>query len=114
MNPGDMLLTGPTPSPSVLKTLEQSSAASQRRKQQAAKDFESVLINRILEQMGRTIGQWGFEKDGVSKQVWGLFWFSLAQELAKQGGFGLWKDLCRFYGDSPAADVSGQSIQAQR
>jgi Rod binding domain-containing protein len=63
------------------------------KKIQAAKDFESVLLNQLLEKMGDTIGDWGFDKDGVSKQVHGIFWLYLSQHIADSGGFGLWKDI---------------------
>ncbi|UCC22406.1 MAG: hypothetical protein JSW23_11615 [Planctomycetota bacterium] len=68
-------------------------ALSEDKKIQAAKDFESVLVNKLLEKMGDTIGDWGFEKDGASKQVHGIFWLYLSQHIANNGGFGLWKDI---------------------
>jgi Rod binding domain-containing protein len=66
---------------------------SEDKKIQAAKDFESVLVNKLLEKMEDTIGDWGFEKDGASKQVHGIFWLYLSQHIANNGGFGLWKDI---------------------
>jgi Rod binding domain-containing protein len=65
--------------------------------EQLAKDFESVLIEKLLDQMKDTIGEWGFEQDGPSKQVRGLFWLYMAREMANQGGFGLWRDLHQFF-----------------
>jgi len=69
---------------------------SQERKKQIAKDFESVLLHKLLEEMKNTIGDWGFDKDGVSKQVQGIFWLHLARDIANKGGFGLWKDVYEF------------------
>jgi Rod binding domain-containing protein len=66
---------------------------SEDKKIQAAKDFESVLLNKLLEGMGDTIGEWGLNKDGVSKQVHGIFWLYLSRHIANNGGFGLWKDI---------------------
>ncbi len=86
--------------PSVLPNVENISGASALRKEQAAKDFESVLIERVLSQMKNTVGDWGFEKDGTSKQVDGLFWSCLARGVADKGGFGLWKDIYKFLNDS--------------
>lgn len=74
---------------------------SDERKKQIAKDFESVLIQRLLEEMKNSIGDWGFEKDGTSKQVQGIFWMHLAQDMANNGGFGMWKDIYKFMNDSP-------------
>lgn len=71
-------------------------ADSQERKKQIAKDFESVLLHKLLEEMKNTIGDWGFDKDGVSTQVQGIFWLHLAREIANQGGFGLWKGIYKF------------------
>ena len=65
--------------------------ASDQKKVQAAKDFESVLISNMLDQ--NTVGSWGGEKDAASSQVDGIFWMHLAREISDQGGFGLWKDI---------------------
>lgn len=67
--------------------------SSEQKKIQAAKDFESLLINNLLGEMKNTIGSWGFEKDGASDQIDGLFWLNLSKEISDQGGFGLWKDI---------------------
>jgi Rod binding domain-containing protein len=67
--------------------------SSEQKKIQAAKDFESLLINNLLDEMKNTIGSWGFEKDGASGQIDGLFWLNLSKEISDQGGFGLWKDI---------------------
>ena len=67
--------------------------ADEQKKIQVAKDFESVLINNLLDQMKETVGSWGFEKDGASNQMDGLFWLHLSKEISNQGGFGLWKDI---------------------
>jgi len=74
---------------------------SDERKKQIAKNFESVFIQRLLEEMKNSIGDWGFEKDGTSKQVQGIFWMHLAQDMANNGGFGMWEDIYKFMNDSP-------------
>ena len=71
-----------------------------------AKDFESVLLYKLMEQMQRTVGESGLLSSGISKQVKGIFWFYLAQEVADSGGLGLWKDIYR------QITSSGQSAQA--
>ena len=69
---------------------------------QVAKDFESVLLSKLLDEMKNTIGHWGFEKNGLSRQVQGIFWLYLAQDIASKGGLGLWKDIYKFLtGDEP-------------
>lgn len=88
MNPLDHLnlaLTGPLASGHAPKT--------DAAKEQFAKDFESVLLERLLDEMKDTIGDWGVEQDGASKQVQGLFWMNLAREMADRGGIGLSKEI---------------------
>ncbi|MHC4551151.1 MAG: hypothetical protein ACYSUT_00070 [Planctomycetota bacterium] len=65
----------------------------QKQKEKFAKDFESVIIGKLLDEMKNTIGQWGFEQDGAAEQVQGLFWMNLSQDLGQKGGMGLWKDI---------------------
>jgi Rod binding domain-containing protein len=67
--------------------------ASQAKKEQFAKDFESVFIEKLLDEMKNTIGDWGFEQDGASQQVQGLFWLNLARDVSKNGGIGMWKEI---------------------
>jgi hypothetical protein len=50
--------------------------------------------------MKNTVGDWGFEKDGASQQIQGIFWLYLAQDIADKGGVGLWKDIYEFLGAS--------------
>lgn len=67
--------------------------ASRLQKEQFARDFESVFLEKLLEEMKNTIGDWGFEQDAASKQIQGLFWLHLARDLSGQGGMGMWKDI---------------------
>ena len=69
---------------------------SEEKKKQVAKDFESVFINKLLDEMKGAVGEWGFEKDGVSKQIQGMFSLYLSQHIANSGGFGLWKEIYQF------------------
>jgi len=67
--------------------------------EQLAKDFESVLLSKLVDEMKETIGQ-GFEEEDVAAgQVKGLFWLYLSRDLADKGGLGLWKDLSRLFTD---------------
>lgn len=67
--------------------------ATQAQKEQFAKDFESVFIEKLLDEMKNTIGTWGFEQDGAAKQIQGLFWMNLARDVSKNGGMGMWKEI---------------------
>ena len=66
---------------------------SEQKKEQAAKDFESVLIGKLLDEMNNSIGDWGFEESSASKQMQGTFWLFLARHLANSGGLGIWRDI---------------------
>ena len=67
--------------------------AARAEKEQFAKDFESVFIEKLLDEMKNTIGSWGFEQDAASKQIQGLFWMHLARDVSDKGGLGMWKDI---------------------
>ena len=49
--------------------------APRAQKEQFAKDFESIFMEKLLDEMKNTIGNWGFEPDAASKQIQGLFFF---------------------------------------
>jgi Rod binding domain-containing protein len=66
---------------------------SDEQKKQIAKDFESVLLTKLFDQVQESIGGWDLEEDGAAPQVQGLFWFYLARDVADKGGLGLWKDI---------------------
>jgi Rod binding domain-containing protein len=73
---------------------------------QAAKAFESVLIGKLLDVMKDTIGEWGLEKDGVSKQIQGMFSMYLSRHIADNGGFGLWEDIYQYLTESSGAKTA--------
>ena len=66
---------------------------SEAQREQFAHDFEGILVEKLLEEMKNSIGSWGFEQDAASKQVQGLFWMHLAQDISAKGGFGLWREI---------------------
>ncbi len=71
---------------------------SDERKKQLAKDFESILLTQLFNQVQESIGDLGFdEEDGTSGQVRGLFWSFLARDVADKGGFGLWQDIYQHF-----------------
>jgi len=91
--PPAVALAGPsrgqeTPAPSLEKT---------------AKDFESVFLGQMLEEMQKTVGQGGLLEDGASSQVLSIGWSGLAKDIAGKGGVGLWKDIARQVGRSQDA-----------
>ncbi len=109
MNAAKLILTEAVSPPSPLRDLSRVGPPAEERKKQAAKDFESVLIGKLLDQMKNTIGDWGFEKDGSAKQVQGIFWMYLANDIAANGGLGMWKDIYEFFANS---DRTGAAVDA--
>ena len=83
-------------------------ARTEMQKIQAAKDFESVLLHRLLGEMRRTIPESGLMSNGISKQLEDIFWLYLAREMADKGGMGLWKELYREFGQLGA----GAAVEA--
>ena len=79
--------------PMQLEQIKKLDGASEEELKQFAKDFESVFINKLLDEMKNTVVDWGEEKDGASEQIDSIFWSHLALDLADNGGFGMWKDI---------------------
>ena len=78
----------------------------------AAKDFEAVLLNQLMEAMQATIPESGLLEDGTSKQVQSIFWSFLSQDAADKGGMGLWKDLYRQLAGGAGASPVGLASDA--
>jgi Rod binding domain-containing protein len=78
---------------------------------QAARDFEGILLHRLVEAMRQTVPEDGLFSSPAGRQMEGLFWFYLAQEMGRRGGIGLWKDLARKLdlagGDAPRPPAEG-------
>ena len=72
---------------------------------QAAKDFESVLLTELLNQMKKTIPNSGLLETGISEQVGDLFWMYLARDLGSKGGLGLSQEIYRQMGGDQSAQV---------
>ena len=115
MDSSKLILTEPVSPPAPLEHLRKLdfNNISEEKKKQIAKDFESVLLNKMLDQMKNTIGDWGFEKDGPSNQVQGIFWMFLSRDIANNGGIGLWKDIYQFLTNAEKANSAGESLDGQ-
>jgi len=76
----------------------------QRRK--VARDFEGVLIHQILDNMSNTIPE-SEDEDSSTEHIKGMFWSFLADAVAENGGFGLWRQIYESMpaeNSQPAAD----------
>ena len=112
MDIGKMMLTGNVAPPSPLEGVNAANVNSldDEKKKQMAKDFESVFVHKLLDEMKDTVGDWGLEKDGQHKQVQGIFNMYLAQDISKNGGLGMWKDIYQFFGDLNKTKTNTQSL----
>jgi Rod binding domain-containing protein len=112
MNGTKLILTEPVSPPSLLEHPGKSSleSISEEKKKQAAKDFESVLLDKLLNEMKNSIVDWGLEKDAASKQTQGIFWLYLARDIANNGGLGLWKDIYQFLSNAEQTNTVAQSV----
>ena len=106
-----LTLTEPVSPPAMLEYLNKSRlyGISEEKKKQVAKDFESVLLNKLLDEMKNSIVDWGLDKDAASKQIQGIFWLYLARDIANNGGLGLWKDIYQSLTNGEHANTAQQS-----
>ncbi len=87
--------------------------ASDEEKKQLAKDFESVLLTKLFEEVKNSIEDSGFDDDVAADQVHGMFWSYLAQDVANKGGFGLWQDLYQHFQAMDGVDAGGGSVNEE-
>jgi Rod binding domain-containing protein len=89
-------------------------ARGDEQKQRIARDFESVLLGKLFDQVQASTGGWGLEEeDAAAPQVQGLFWMHLARALADQGGLGLWKDIYQYLRQMNGAGAAGAAIDEE-
>ena len=74
--------------------------------EKAGKDFEAVLLYKLLEEMQRTVPESGLLDGGeFGGQIRSIFWQYLADDVAAKGGIGLWKELSRQLGEHPTTST---------
>ncbi|MHC4244417.1 MAG: hypothetical protein ACYSU4_18580 [Planctomycetota bacterium] len=115
MDSTKLILTEPVSAPTMLEQLDQSKLKSipDEKKKQVAKDFESVLLDKLLDEMKNSITDWGLEKDAASKQTEGIFWLYLGRDIANNGGLGLWKDIYQHLSNVEQTNTAQQSVDDQ-
>jgi Rod binding domain-containing protein len=110
-----LILTEPVSPPTILEQLDKTrlDSIADEKKKQVAKDFESVLLDKLINEMKNSIVDWGLEKDAGSKQTQGIFWLYLARDIANNGGLGLWKDIYQFLSRSEQTSTTQQIVDGQ-
>ena len=93
MDAANLILNTAVSPPGSLENIKKPDDAADAQKIKFAKDFEAIFLNKLLDEMKNTVVNWDDEKDGTSKQMDGIFWMNLADELGGKGGLGLWKDI---------------------
>ncbi len=111
MDPVNLIFTDPALMPSSVPKLDSAEALRPDAKEKFAKDFESIFINKLLDVMQSSIGDWGFEKDGASEQITSLFSTYLARHAADNGGLGLWKEIYSFLNRSNDPNPKADSLE---
>ena len=84
-----------------------SSGPDAARAEKAAKGFEAVLTEQMLQEAHKTVEKSGLFDDPAGEQMDDMFWSMLARQVGEKGSLGLWKDIyrdiCRRSGISPSA-----------
>lgn len=93
MDISNTILTETVSPPEVLPYVKGIEKAPDEQKQKIAEDFESLLIGRLLEEMGKTTEELGDEQEQVFGQVKGIFNLYLSQYIGGNGGLGLAKQI---------------------
>ena len=66
-----------------------------RELEKIAKDFEAVFLQKITDEMRKSVPQSGLLDSSAMDQTQGIFWSELSGELGRKGGLGLWKQLLK-------------------
>lgn len=93
MDLSNSILTEHVPLPDKLPYTDCIKNVPDIKKKHIAKQFESLLLNRILEQMNNTIGLLDGQDKAAMGQIRGIFNMYLSRHISDSGGFGLWKDI---------------------
>ena len=106
-------LSAPDLTPSAAQLAAKASSAKDvQATVKAAKDFESILLHKVFEEMQHTVPKSGLLDDSATEQVQGIFWMNLAQDVAAKGGVGLWKQVYRQM--QRTADAAATTLEVKK
>ena len=104
MDAAKLILRQPVSNPQKLNNAENPENLSQQRKKELAKEFESVLMEKLMTQMKKTTGCLSEKDSAADEQIKDLFWSQPGKGLSDQGGLGLWKDVYQFLSETGTSD----------
>ena len=81
------------PSLNAVQGMSDKALADGEKIKEFARDFESVFISNLLDQMSASVDSLNEDKDGAAKQIDGIFRMQLAQNLSDNGSLGLAKSI---------------------
>ena len=84
--------------------------ATDAKKKHIAKEFESLLLGRILEQMNNTIGLLDDQDKAATGQIRGIFNMYLSKHISDSGGFGLWQDIYKSMSEIKPQNENNESL----
>jgi len=84
------------PSLNAIQGLSDKAQADSEQIKEFARDFESVFISNLLDQMSASVDSLNEDKDGAAKQIDGIFRMQLAQNLSEHGSLGLAKSIQQY------------------
>ncbi len=77
------------------------SAGQIREPEEAAKQFEGILLQQIFKQMKETTEALKADEEdegeeaAFGEQIQSLFWMFLGEQITREGGIGYWKEMVR-------------------
>ena len=80
---------------------------------QVAHDFEGILLTKLVDAMSRTVPDSGLFDDGITKQIKGMFWSFLAQDVGQRGGMGIWQEIYRQIKSDPSEHGAEEATMEQ-
>ena len=110
MDAANLILNNAVSPAGATENIRKPNNASDTQMIKFAKDFESIFLYKLLDEMKNTVVNWDDDKDGAAKQIDGIFWMHLADELGGKGGLGMWKDIYKSLKTSENTNTEAMSL----
>jgi len=109
MDNAKLILNQPVCAPELLQNLQYVKNAPRKQKEEFARGFEAIFIDKLLQQMNKTSQMFGVENDSAHKQITLIFNQHLAQYMGDNGGFGFWKQIIEAIPDADNQNTNPDS-----